>query len=104
MKKLKFKRLREKLSLIDRISICDKERMSYKNFITIKDVPKEYDRLNVCGIGMIESEFYKNGTPIYSAEGTAENRVFLPCIEVVVEARRSIFKVIMKWKKKDYVN
>lgn len=104
MKRIKFKRLRAKLSLIDRISICDKETMSYKNFITIKDVPKEYNRLYVYGIGMIESEFYKNGTPIYATTGTAENRVFLPCIEVVVEARKSIFKAIMKGKKKDYVN
>lgn len=90
MKRMKFKSLREKLSLIDRISICDKETMSYKNFITIKDVPKEYDRLYVYGIGMIESEFYKNGTPIYSAEGTAENRVFLPCIEVIVYKERRL--------------
>lgn len=92
MKRMRFKRLRERLSIIDRLSICDKETMSYKNFITIKDVPKEYDRLYVYGIGMIESEFYKNGTPIYSVEGTAEDRVFLPCIEVVIVKRKGLFK------------
>lgn len=92
MRKMKFSRLRERISLIDRISICNKETRSYKNYITIKDVPEEYNNWLVCGVGMIESEFYKNGTPIYAAEGTAENRVFLPCIEVVVEKRKGIFK------------
>ena len=91
MKIMRFNRLRERISLIDRISICNKETLLYENFITIKDVPKEYNNWLVCGVGMTESEFYKNGTPINSAFGKAEDRILLPCIEVVVKQRKSIF-------------
>ena len=59
MPEIKFRELREKLSAIDRISICNKETMQYENFLTIKDVPTIYDDLTVYGIGVIESEFYK---------------------------------------------
>lgn len=37
MLKIKFRELRERLSTTDRISICHKETLQYKNFITIKD-------------------------------------------------------------------
>lgn len=60
MSKMKFRELRERLSVADRISICHKETLQYNNFITIKDVPDSYNDLTVCGIGMIESEFYKS--------------------------------------------
>lgn len=87
MEKLTFRRLRKYISKIDRLSICRLETSKYENFICIDDVPKKYDRYYVIGIGMIESEFYKNNTPIYTTTGAAENRVFLPCIEVVISRK-----------------
>lgn len=36
---MKFRELRERLSVVDRNSICHKETLQYNNFITIKDVP-----------------------------------------------------------------
>lgn len=84
MKGMTFRSLRKYVSKIDRISICKIETSKYENFICIDDVPKKYDRYYVVGIGMIESEFYKNDTPIYAAAGPAEKRVFLPCIEVAI--------------------
>ena len=85
MKPLTFRRLRKHyLSTIDRLSICNRETLKYENFIHIADVPKKYDRYYVVGIGMIESEFYKNGTPIYSATGELKDIILLPCIEIVI--------------------
>lgn len=81
---MKFRELRERLSVADRISICHKETLQYNNFITIKDVPDSYNDLTVYGIGMIESEFYKINDFEYSAEGSKENLVLLSCIEIVV--------------------
>lgn len=84
MSKMKFRELRERLSTTDRISICHKETLQYKNFITIKDVPDLYDDLTIYGIGLIESEFYKINDFEYSAEGKSENLVLLSCVEIVV--------------------
>lgn len=84
MAKIKFGDLRATLSVIDRISICYKETLQYKNFVTIKDVPNSYDDLTVYGIGGIESEFYKINDFKYSTEGNSENLVLLSCIEIVV--------------------
>ena len=81
---MKFRELRERLSVADRISICHKETLQYNNFITIKDVPDSYNDLTVYGIGIIESEFYKINDFEYSAEGSKENLVLLSCIEIVV--------------------
>ena len=33
---------------------------------------------------VFESEFYKNGTPIYSATGELKDIILLPCIEIVI--------------------
>lgn len=84
MIKIKFRELRERLSVTDRISICYKETLQYKNFITIKDVPDSYNDLIVYGIGIIESEFYKINDFEYTTEGSNENLVLLSCIEIVV--------------------
>lgn len=84
MLEIKFRELREKLSTLDRISICNKETMQYKNFLTIKDVPTIYDDSTVYGIGVIESEFYKINDFEYSTKGKRENLVLLSCIEIVV--------------------
>lgn len=84
MSKMKFRELRERLSATERISICHKETLQYKNFITIKDVPDSYDDLTIYGIGLVESEFYKINDFEYSAEGKSENLVLLSCVEIVV--------------------
>lgn len=81
---IKFRELRSRISATDRLSICNKDTLQYKNFITINDVPALYDDLNVYGIGIIESEFYRTNDFEYSAEGSQEDLVLLSCIEVVV--------------------
>ena len=82
MEQLTFCRLRKYISRIDRLSICNARTSRYENFICIEDVPKKYDRYYVTGIGLIESEFYKNDTPLYAATGELKDRVLLPCLEI----------------------
>lgn len=84
MEKIKFKELRTLLSIADRISVCDKKTLQYENFITVKDVPDHYNDLYVCGIGIIESEFYKINECEYSTSGKQHNLVFLPCMEIIM--------------------
>lgn len=84
MEKIKFKELRTLLSIADRISVCDKETLQYKNYITVKDIPEEYNDLYVCGIGIIESEFYKINECEYSTSGKQHNLVFLSCMEIIM--------------------
>lgn len=84
MEKIKFKELRTLLSIADRISVCYKETLQYENFITVKDVPDHYNDLYVCGIGIIESEFYRINECEYSTSGNQHNLVFLPCLEIIL--------------------
>ena len=61
---LKFKELRKYVSKIDRLSVCQKEDLSYNNYRIMEDVPTSYDEYYVYGIGMIDSEFQQNGLSI----------------------------------------
>ena len=81
---LTFKELRKYLSVIDRLSICNKETMQYKNYMFLEEVPTDYDEMYVYGVGMINSEFFKAGEYQYKADGDRENLVLLPCIEVML--------------------
>lgn len=83
-KTLTFANLRNYISKIDRISICDYHSMSYENYSFIARVPNKYDDWIVKGIGMIESEFYKIDNKVL-ANGKKADRYFLPCIEIVLE-------------------
>lgn len=58
---LTFGELRWYISRIDRLSICMLEDLSYHNYICMSHVPENYDKYYVYGIGMIDSEFYKDG-------------------------------------------
>lgn len=84
MEHMTFGMLRKYISQIDRLSICMRDTTEYENYIYLKDVPTIYDDFHVCGIGMIESEFYEIQKNIYVASGAKEARVFLPCIEIVL--------------------
>lgn len=57
---LKVKDLRNYVSRIDRISICQKETLNYENYSCMEEVPDKYDEYYVYGIGMIESEVFEN--------------------------------------------
>lgn len=81
---IKFKVLRKYLSCTDKLSICIKESMDYKNFVSIKDVPDSYNDLYIYGIGMIESEFYRDGEYGYTAVGDNSNLTLESCIEIVL--------------------
>ena len=86
---IKFGTLRKYLSVIDRLSLCMNDTLSYENFVCIGDVPEVYDELYVYGIGMKESEFYaKEDSPyIYSASGDAEDIVYASCIEIMLSEK-----------------
>ncbi len=56
MNDIKFKDIRNLLSRIDKISICDKESLQYNNYFNINEVPESCDELYVHGIGIIDSE------------------------------------------------
>lgn len=83
-----FKELRNILSQIDRISVCDRDTLKYRNFLRIEDVPKRYDSLYVCGIGMSQSEFYRVDQFRYSVTKGDGPLVLASCIEVVTTKKK----------------
>ncbi len=84
---LRFRDLRKYVSVIDRLSICMLETMDYRNYVCLEDVPEEYDDLYVYGIGMIESEFFKDGEYGYRTEGDRENLTFVTCMEIMLSKK-----------------
>lgn len=68
-----FGEIRKFCSVIDRVSICMMEDLSYENFERIRDVPHSYDDKYLYGFGGIESEF---------TEG--EKRMLRPCMEIML--------------------
>ncbi|MGN0522863.1 MAG: hypothetical protein ACI4IG_01150 [Eubacterium sp.] len=77
---MRFKELRSVLSRSDRLSVCDKNTLSYENFDTVSAVSAYYDEMLVCGIGLINSEFSK--------ENKSKDITLLPCIEIVVSTEK----------------
>ena len=88
MKMTTFGELRNILSRIDRLSICDRNTTKYRNFLRIEDVPERYDSLYVCGIGMAQSEFYRINEFEYSVKEGEGQLVLAPCIEVVTTKKK----------------
>lgn len=84
---LKFKQLKNYISVVDRISICNKETLNYENYRNIRQVPDLYDELYVCGIGIILSEFeiddLQNMCDI-EEKYIGERFYFAKCIEILV--------------------
>lgn len=83
MNNITFGELRKLISVTDRLSICYRENLKYKNFLSIKEVPKRYNTLLVCGVGTIESELYELNKYEYSAKAGKGKVVLLPCLEIV---------------------
>lgn len=54
---IRFGEIRKYCSRIDRVSICMKETLCYKNYEYIRQVPDTYDELYLYGFGIIRSEF-----------------------------------------------
>ena len=85
---LKFKDLRRYLSVMDRLSICEKETGHYHNFNYISEVPDTWDERFVYGIGRIESEFFPEEHELGSRElqgrALGNGEYLLNCIEVMV--------------------
>ncbi len=73
---LKFKDIKKYISLIDRLSICNKETLQYHNYKCMKEVPDMYDELYVYGIGNIESDFIEDG-----------NEIWARCIEIMLSEK-----------------
>lgn len=94
---LKFKELRGYLSVLDRLSICEKETGYYYNFSYLSEVPDTWDDRFVYGIGRIESEFFPNEYELGSREleGRALNdgRYLLNCIEIMVSKEPKMITV-----------
>jgi len=89
---MKFGEFRKYISKIDRVSICNKDTLSYKNFMFISEVPDSFDDMYLYGIGRIDSEFradqapdvaVKQGIDLGSEEGKTEI-VYAPCIEIML--------------------
>lgn len=76
MREITFGELRRILSVVDRVSICMEETLSYENYFCIRDVPHKFDEWYVCGIGGIRSEFPQDG-----------NLHFMPCLEILVSKK-----------------
>ena len=84
--KLKFKELRQYISVIDRISICMRETLQYDNYRFMRDVPDKYDDYYVYGIGMIESEFKIDETALPSdlKKDIGNGYYYGHCLEIVL--------------------
>ncbi len=63
---LKFKDIKKYISLIDRLSICNKETLQYQNYKCMAEVPDIYDEMYLYGIGNIKSEFEEDGNEIWA--------------------------------------
>ena len=70
---LKFKDIKKYISIIDRLSICNKETLQYQNYKCMVEVPDIFDEMYVYGIGHIQSEFEEDG-----------NLIFTHCIEIML--------------------
>ena len=73
---IKFEIMRKYLCHINRLSICIIETTEYRNFISLKDVPDDYNDMYVYGIGIIESEFYIDEKYGYTVTGDRNNFTF----------------------------
>ncbi len=82
-----FGELRNVLSKNDHLSICDRETLKYRNFLRVTDVPKRYDSLHVCGVGMTQSEFYQINEHAYSPEKGKGHVALVSCLEIVTTKR-----------------
>ena len=85
---MKFKEIRKYISNIDRVSICDKDSLTYKNFQYISDVPESYDEMYLYGIGRIESEFPANkaidAAVKQGVDPTSDEVIYVQCIEIML--------------------
>ena len=85
---IKFKDMRAYISKIDRISICDKETLSYENYRFISDVPDgKYDEMYLYGIGMIDSEFKLTDAPLEPSlheDMISDTEYIAKCIEIML--------------------
>ncbi len=81
MRPITFGVIRRYCSRINRVSICMKETLEYRNFRFIEQVPHTFDPLYLYGIGPVCSEFYgEEGL----AEPSAGSLNFLPCMEFML--------------------
>lgn len=89
---MKFGELRKYVSKIDRVSICMKETLEYRNFQFVSQVPESYDELYVYGIGRIQSEFPAREAPdaAFTAFGgrvpddKLDEIILAECIEIML--------------------
>lgn len=88
---LKFKDFRRYLSVIDRLSICERETLVYHNFANIREVPETWDDCYVYGVGRIESEFVPDQLELDSREvkgrALGNGSYLLSCIEIMVSKK-----------------
>ena len=79
---MKFKELKNYISLIDPLSICLKETGDYENYKHVGLIPDLYDDYYVYGIGMIETEFPVSDFP-YEAN-SIEKICFKTALEIML--------------------
>ena len=85
---MKFTEIRKYISNIDRVSICDKDTLSYENYQFISEVPESYDEMYLYGIGRIESEFPANkaidAAVKQGVDPTSDEIIYAQCIEIML--------------------
>lgn len=75
-----FGTIRKYVSKIDRVSICNAQTLQYENYLSIEEVPHDYDRYYLYGFGLIESEF---GDDRYAPDRSR----FKTCVEIRISER-----------------
>ena len=80
----KFSEVKSTLSPYERVTMVDRYTGDYENYLSVEDVPSEYDEQIVTGIGTTKSEFYKRDDGSYSLSGDISELVLLDCLELVV--------------------
>lgn len=85
--------IRPLLSSVARCSVCMRETLEYENFLFMSDVPEAYDEFLVCGIGLVETEFYEGedrydswekGVPMNDRTPERPDLRFRPAIELML--------------------
>ena len=81
MEPITFGMIRQYCSCINRISICMRETLEYRNYRLIDQVPHRFDSLYLYGIGPIKSEFYGEDSLADLSAGALN---FLPRMEFML--------------------
>ena len=61
---LTFGQIRGLIDKTVRIQVCVQDTLEYKDYLSIREVPHDYDNIKIFGIGLVHSELVENSVSI----------------------------------------